>query len=104
MGAAMLAGAFAGFVVGAVAGLSEPADMAAPVVLPLVGALAGVALTWLPFAYGARERRRRAARELELAHARIRAEAHRGWIDGVDLGTVTPRRAGDASARRTRPG
>jgi hypothetical protein len=104
MGAAMLVGALLGFVVGAMAGLGDTPDMAAPFVLPLVGALAGVALAWLPFAYGEVSRRRRAARELELAHDHIRAEAHRGWIDGVDLSVVRPRRADGASARRTPPG
>ena len=104
MGAAMLVGALAGFLVGAAAGLGSAGDMSAPIVLPLVGALVGVALAWVPFAYGSIARRRRATRELELAHERIRAEAHRGWIDGVDLSAVTPRRADGASARRTRPG
>ena len=104
MGAAMLVGALVGFLVGALAGMGDAGDMSAPVVLPLVGAIAGVALAWLPFAWGSVARRRRAVRELELAHERIRAEAHRGWIDGVDLAAVRPRRADAASARRTRPG
>ena len=104
MGAAMLVGALVGFLVGGLAGMANYADMSAPVVLPLVGALAGVALTWVPFAYGSRARHRQAVRELEREHRRIRAEAHVGWIDGVDLDAVRPRRADASSARRTRPG
>jgi hypothetical protein len=103
LGAAMLVGALVGFVIGAVVGLSSP-DFSGPVVGPLVGAIAGLALAWVPFAYFEASRRRRALRERELEHDRMRVEAHRGWVEGVDIGGVTPRRAGGASAHRTRPG
>ena len=42
--------------------------------------------------------------DLDRAHARIRAEAHQGWIDDVEMGAVTPHPADDASARRIPPG
>ena len=103
MGAAMLLGALVGFVVGASAGFGSP-DMAAPVVMPLVGAIAGSAIAWLPFLLLDGRHRRSDARARELAHARIRAQAHDGWIEDVDLSAVRPRPADAASGRRTQPG
>jgi hypothetical protein len=57
----------------------------------------GVALGWLPFAYGAGARRRRVARELEMAHERLRVEAHRGWVDDVEMERVLRRPDADAT-------
>jgi hypothetical protein len=88
LGAAMLLGALVGFVVGASAGFGS-AGMAEPVVLPLVGALAGIALAWLPFAWFEAAGRRSHARDREREHDQLRVEAHRGWIEDVDLDTVT---------------
>jgi hypothetical protein len=99
----MLVGAFAGFVIGGILGLSS-VDFASPIVSPLLGATVGVALGWLPFAYGAGARRRRVARELELAHERLRVEAHRGWVDDVDMARAMPRPDVDAPAPPTRTG
>ena len=87
-GAAMLFGALVGFVVGGLAGFGSD-EMAQPVVLPLVGALAGIALAWLPFAWFEAAGRRSHARDREREHDRMRVEAHRGWIEDVDLDTVT---------------
>jgi hypothetical protein len=103
----MLTGALVGFVAGAVIGLGGGSDMAQPIVLPLIGALVGASVAWLPFAWGEIPRRRDRARERELDHERIRAQAHEGWIEGIDLlddeEAVRARRAAGASARRTPP-
>jgi hypothetical protein len=103
MGAAMLIGALVGFAIGVVLGVGSAPAMSPLVVFPLVCATAGVALAWLPFAYGEGTRRRRQRVELDRAHDRIRAAAHSGWIEDVDLSVVTARRADGASARRTPP-
>jgi hypothetical protein len=86
----MLVGAFAGFVIGGILGIGS-VDFVSPVVSPLIGAIVGVALGWLPFAYSAGARHRRTARELETAHQRLRVEAHRGWVEEVDMSRAMPR-------------
>lgn len=93
VGAAMLVGALAGFVIGAVVGLSS-ADLAAPVLWPFAGAGGGILLgALLAGTLGrgaAAERGRRQARERALSRERLRREAHRGWIDGIDLTADAP--------------
>ncbi|MEA2423368.1 MAG: hypothetical protein QOF55_2467 [Thermoleophilaceae bacterium] len=93
LGAAMLVGALVGFVAGAMAGLSSSA-LDAPVLLPFAGAGLGVLVAGvaggLLGAAGARDRGRREASERALLHARLRDEAHRGWIDGIDLTAEAP--------------
>jgi hypothetical protein len=90
-GAAVLAGALLGFAVGAVLGVAGT-GMSSPVVAPLLGALCGVVATGVPFMLvGARHRR--AEHELrEARHEEFRVAAHDGWIEGVDLSEVGPRR------------
>jgi membrane protein DedA with SNARE-associated domain len=103
LGAAMLLGALVGFVVGALAGLSSP-DLSAPVLLPFAGAAAGVfAGAVIAATLGLRagvERGRREASAREATHQRMRREAHRGWIDGIDLSADAP----PAPPRQTRRG
>ncbi len=97
LGAAMLAGALVGFVAGALAGLSSQ-DLAAPVVMPFAGALAGVLVAVvvvgsLGVLSGAgRVRRAAGVEERERIHERLRVEAHRGWVDGIDLMADAPPR------------
>src|SRR4051794_3121736 len=92
LGAAMLLGAVVGFAIGATVGFGAT-DLAQPVLSPLVGAIVGVALGWLPFAHGESVRRRRAASDLERAHERFRLEAHVGWVDDIDLTPPPPTRS-----------
>jgi hypothetical protein len=84
----MLAGAVIGFGIGAVAGLGSNA-LDAPVLLPFVGAAAGVLVAALVMGVlgfsRARERGKLESTRRELAHMRLRDEAHRGWIEGIDL-------------------
>jgi zinc transporter ZupT len=92
---AMLLGGLLGFVIGAVAGLGSSA-LDAPVLMPFLGAAAGVLLgavvtSILGFS-GARERGREQATRRELAHRRLRHESHQGWIEGIDLTAETPPR------------
>jgi hypothetical protein len=90
-GLAVFAGALVGFVVGALIGFGET-GLSGPFVLPFVGALCGVVATGLPFLLlGAR--RRRAEDELrEARHRDFRVAAHDGWIEGIDLSELRPRR------------
>jgi hypothetical protein len=91
---AMLAGALVGFAIGAVVGLGSNA-LDAPVLLPFVGAAAGVLAAALVMGVlgfsGARERGKLESTRRELAHMRLRDEAHRGWIEGIDLSAEAPR-------------
>jgi hypothetical protein len=98
---AMFAGALVGFVVGAAIGLGSNA-IDAPVLMPFVGAAAGVIVAALVVGVlgisGARRRGRQEATRRELGHMRLRDEAHRGWIDGIDLAAEAqrpPRRTPD---------
>jgi hypothetical protein len=95
---AMLAGAAIGFAIGAAVGLGSSA-LDAPVLLPFVGAAAGVLVAAIVMGMlglsGARERERLAATRRELAHLRLRDEAHRGWIADVDLQAEAPPRNRD---------
>ena len=91
----MLAGAVIGFAIGATVGLGSSA-LDAPVLLPFVGAAAGVlvaalALGVLGFSE-ARERGKLQATRRELSHMRLRDEAHRGWVEGIDLAAEASRR------------
>jgi hypothetical protein len=85
---AMIAGAVVGFAVGAVAGLGSSA-LDGPVLLPFVGAAAGVLVAAVAMGLlgmsDARERGRLESTRRELAHLRLRDEAHRGWVDDIDL-------------------
>jgi hypothetical protein len=89
----MLAGAVIGFAIGAVVGLGSNA-LDAPVLLPFVGAAAGVLVAAVVMGLlgfsGARERGRLESTRRELAHLRLRDEAHRGWISDVDLKAEAP--------------
>ena len=91
LGAAMLIGALAGFLIGAVTGLSSD-DLSAPVLRPFAYAAVGVAVGALfaatTGASQALERGRREAAAREIDHERLRREAHQGWIDGIDLSLV----------------
>jgi hypothetical protein len=96
LGLAMLAGAFLGFAIGAMVGLGSTA-LDAPVLMPFVGAAVGVLVAAIAVGVlgmsGARERGRQRASQRELAHQRLRREAHRGWAEGIDLTAETrPRR------------
>jgi hypothetical protein len=95
---AMLAGAVVGFGIGAVVGLGSNA-LDAPVLLPFVGAAAGVLVAAVVMGLlgfsGARERGRLESTRRELHHLRLRDEAHRGWISDVDLGAEAPPRRRD---------
>jgi hypothetical protein len=97
---AMLAGAAIGFAVGAVVGLGSSA-LDAPVLLPFVGAAAGVMVAALVMGVlgfsGARERGKLESTRRELAHMRLRDEAHRGWIEDIDLTAEAPRPPRDPS-------
>ena len=91
----MLAGAVLGFAIGAVVGLGSNA-LDAPVLLPFVGAAAGLLVAALVMGVlgfsGARERGKLEATRRELSHMRLRDEAHRGWIEGIDLKAEAPPR------------
>jgi hypothetical protein len=93
LGAAMFVGALIGFALGAIAGLSSDA-LDQPVVLPFAGAAIGVAVGALlagSFGFASwRGRGRREATERAVVHSRLRREAHRGWIDGIDLTADAP--------------
>jgi hypothetical protein len=84
LGAAMLLGALVGFAAGAVAGLGS-IDLSSPIVLPFAGAAIGVLLAGTIGVAAGWGRGRRAAAERAVVHERLRHEAHRGWIDGIDL-------------------
>jgi hypothetical protein len=84
LGAAMLVGALIGFVVGAVAGLSS-VDLTTPVLLPFAGAAAGVLAAGTIGVAAGWGRGRRDAVERAAVHEQLRADAHLGWIDGIDL-------------------
>ena len=103
LGAAMLAGALLGLIVGALIGFGG-AGLSQPVVTPLVGALAGALLAGIPFAVLEIGHNRHQAREREIDHSFIREEAHRVYDLDVPVDDVTARRAGGASAPRTPPG
>lgn len=94
----MLAGAVIGFGIGAVVGLGSNA-LDAPVLLPFVGAAAGVLVAALVMGVlgfsGARQRGKLEATRRELSHLRLRDEARRGWIEGIDLGAEAPPRRRD---------
>ena len=93
LGAAMFVGALIGFALGVIAGFSSEA-LDQPVVLPFAGAAIGVAVGALlagSFGFaGWRGRGRREATERALAHDALREEAHRGWIDDIDLTADAP--------------
>ena len=103
LGAAMLAGALLGLVAGALIGFGGE-DLSQPIVTPLVGALAGALLAGAPFALMDIGRSRHLAREREIGHDFIRAEAHRVYDLDVAEDELTARRADGASAPRTPPG
>ena len=102
LGAAMLAGALLGLIVGALIGFGG-AGLSRPVVTPLIGALAGALLAGAPFALMEIGHNRHLAREREIDHDFIRAEAHRVYDLDVPEEDVTADRAGGASAPRTPP-
>jgi hypothetical protein len=87
-GIAMFLGALVGFAIGAVVGLSSTA-LDAPVLMPFAGAAIGVLVAAVVVAMlslgSARERAAKQASERAQAHARLRAAAHDGWIDDIDL-------------------
>jgi hypothetical protein len=89
----MLVGAGLGFVIGALAGLNSTA-LDAPVLSPFIGAAVGVLVAALAVgALGlsaARERGRLEATRRERGHTLQRAEAHRGWVEGIDLTAEAP--------------
>jgi hypothetical protein len=89
----MLVGAGLGFLIGALAGLNSTA-LDAPVLSPFIGAAVGVLVAALVVgALGlsaARERGRLEATRRERGHSRQRTEAHRGWVDGIDLTAEAP--------------
>jgi hypothetical protein len=89
MGVAMLLGAIAGFGLGALIGIGGP-DLSSPLVLPLVGALCGVAISALPFLLAGAIRHRREERLRLARHEKFRVRAHDGWIEGIDLKTDAP--------------
>lgn len=93
----MLLGALVGFAIGAALGLGSTA-LDAPVLMPFVGAAAGVVVAAVVIGVlgisGARERGRQEATRRELGHLRLRDEAHRGWIDGIDLSAEAPQPPG----------
>src|SRR3954467_8607575 len=88
LGIAMLLGALVGFAIGAIAGLSSTA-LDAPVLMPFAGAAIGVLVAAVVvglLSFGsARERAAQQASERARAHARVRAAAHDGWINDIDL-------------------
>lgn len=87
----MLVGALVGFAGGAVLGLQSD-QFEAPVLLPFVGALVvEVMIAAVALALGQRTHRRE-LRELDATHDRIRADAHRGWLDDIDLTADAPPR------------
>jgi integral membrane sensor domain MASE1 len=90
LGAAMLVGALAGFVIGALLGIKGE-DFASPIVTPFVGAICGVVVAGLPFVVTATARHRRELRLMEAGHDEFRAKAHDGWIEEVDLTSEAPR-------------
>ena len=91
LGAFMLAGGVLGFVAGAMIGLQSDA-LAAPVLLPFVGALAvDLLIAAAALALGVRTHRRD-IRALDAVHDHIRAEAHTGWLEGIDLTADAPPR------------
>jgi hypothetical protein len=90
----MLAGALVGFAVGVAIGIGSNA-LDTPVLAPFVGAAVGVfaaaIVTGVLGISGARKRGRQEATRRELSHMRLRDEAHRGWIEGIDLTAEAPR-------------
>jgi hypothetical protein len=84
LGAAMLVGALIGFAVGAVVGLSS-GDLSSPVLLPFAGAAIGVFVAGTVGVAAGRGRGRRQAVERAEVHERLRADAHLGWVEGIDL-------------------
>src|SRR4051794_24773440 len=103
---AMLVGAGLGFVIGALTGLNSTA-LDAPVLSPFIGAAVGVLVAALVVgALGlsaSRERGRLEATRRERGHTRQRAEAHRGWVDGIDLTAEAPQpRRPTTTTRRDR--
>src|SRR3954471_19564288 len=93
LGVAMLVGAGLGFVIGALAGLNST-TLDAPVLSPFIGAAVGVLVAALVVgALGlsaARERGRLEATRGGRGPPRPRAEAHRGWVDGIALAAEAP--------------
>jgi hypothetical protein len=89
LGAAMLVGALIGFVIGAVVGLSSAA-LTAPVLLPFAGAAIGVLVAGAIGVAAGWGRGRREAVERAEVHDRLRADAHLGWIEGIDLLSDAP--------------
>jgi uncharacterized membrane protein YiaA len=84
LGAAMLVGALICFVVGAVVGLSS-GDLASTLLLPFAGAAVGVLVAGTVGVASGWGRGRRQAVERAEVHERLRADAHLGWIEGIDL-------------------
>jgi hypothetical protein len=91
LGALMLAGGVLGFAAGAVIGLHSDA-LAAPVLMPFVGALVvDLLIAVIALALGEMTHRRD-IRELDAVHDQIRTDAHTGWLDGIDLMSDAPPR------------
>jgi hypothetical protein len=91
LGAAMLVGALIGFLAGAAVGLSA-VNLTALALLPFAGAAAGVLLAGSIGLAAGWGRGRRQAVERAAEHERLRAEAHAGWIEDVDLNADPPPR------------
>jgi hypothetical protein len=83
-GAAVLAGALIGFVIGALEGIGG-SSLSSPVLLPFVGALCGVVLAGIPFLFAGALHHRAEERLREQRHREFRVAAHDGWIEGIDL-------------------